>query len=464
MLWKMLMSVMCMKRTENKYFIERFTKQENTAHEMSVKKQGQLKAIYRQARKELETDLAFFIERYSKENGFNYSDLKKMLNTKERAEFHYTIEGYIKEIELLGADTKAGKELKKELDILAGRTRVSRREELIAGIKVELAKVSMKEKEVTGKHLENVVEFVYKDSMKILGNNTVAKLDPKLITNIVNQKWNSKNYSDRIWKNRKGLARQVMKNVTNGIIQGHDFKKMSKRLAKDMNVGFYQARRLIETETTGALENAKGAVFREMGITKYQFIATIDDRTSEICRSLNGKVFEEKDRQIGVNCPFCHPFCRSVTVPYVDKEALERKIQEYKRLKEEVVIETAFPKEIQNVLEREFGKLNTTKVILRKERLQHIEERHPEAVKVLERYGESIIYEPDYILEDAKNEDTIWNIKRIEEKNINMVIKLSISGKKEHEGYLNSIITTHEIKEPRLKRYLEKNKHLYKRK
>lgn len=60
MLWKMLMSVMCMKRTENKYFIERFTKQENTAHEMSVKKQEQLKAIYRQARKELETDLAFY--------------------------------------------------------------------------------------------------------------------------------------------------------------------------------------------------------------------------------------------------------------------------------------------------------------------------------------------------------------------------------------------------------------------
>lgn len=449
MLWKMLMSVMCMKRTENKYFIERFTKQENTAHEMSVKKQEQLKAIYRQARKELETDLAFFIERYSKQNGFNYSDLKNMLNTKERAEFRYTIEGYIKEIERLGADTKAAKELKKELDILAGRTRVSRREELIAGINVELAKTSMKEMKVTGKHLENVVEFVYKDSMKILGNNTTAKLDPKFISKIVNQKWDSRNYSDRIWKNRKGLARQVMKNVTNGIIQGHDFKKMSKRLAKDMNVGFYQARRLIETETTGALENAKGTVFREMGITKYQFIATIDDRTSEICRSLNGRIFEEKDRQIGVNCPFCHPFCRSVTVPYVDKEALERKIQEYKRLKEEVVIETAFPKEIQNVLEREFGKLNTTKVILRKERLQHIEERHPEVVEIIKNNFNEIIENPDYVLKDGKNENTILLIREFENKAYNTVIKISV---KENTELKNSTLTFYKIRDREVRR------------
>lgn len=435
------------KKQTNRYFLERFTKQENIAHEMSVKKQGQLKAIYREAKKELETDLAFFIERYSKENNLTISDMKKMLNTKERAEFRYTVEGYIKEIERLGADTEAGKELKKELDILAGRTRVSRREELIAGIKVELAKVSMKENEVTGKHLENVVEFVYKDSMRILGNNTVAKLDPKLITNIVNQKWDSKNYSDRIWKNRKGLVRQVMKNVTNGIIQGHDFKKMSKRLAKDMNVGFYQARRLIETETTGALENAKGVVFREMGITKYQFIATIDDRTSEICKSLNGKVFEEKDRQIGVNCPFCHPFCRSVTVPYVDKEALERKIQEYKRLiKDEVVIETTFPKEIQNILEREFGKLNTTKVILRKERLQHIEERHPEVVEIIKNNFDEIIEAPDYILKDEKNENTILFIHELDKKNLSTVVKLSLE-----ERYKNSVITSYKIRKGYLK-------------
>lgn len=316
-----------MSQKSNDYFIKRFTKQENEVHKMSEKKLGQLKAIYREARKELETDLAFFIERYATKNEFDAADLQRMLNITEKAKFRYTIKGYVKEIERLGIDTKEAKALKKELDIMAGRTRVSRKQELLTGINYALGKAGIKSTEVIKNHLIGVVDYVSKNTSAIIGN-SLAKFDPKLIERIVNQKWNSENYSDRVWKNRTGLARKVMKNITVGISQGHEFKRMSEKLSKDMNVGYYEARRIIETETTGALENAKEQVYKEMGITKYRFIATIDDRTSKICRALNGKVFDLKDRQIGVNCPFMHPFCRSVTVPVVDREALEKKKQE----------------------------------------------------------------------------------------------------------------------------------------
>lgn len=316
-----------MSQKSNDYFIKRFTKQENEVHKMSEKKLGQLKAIYREARKELETDLAFFIERYATKNEFDAADLQRMLNITEKAKFRYTIKGYVKEIERLGIDTKEAKALKKELDIMAGRTRVSRKQELLTGINYVLGKAGIKSTDVIKNHLIGVVDYVSKDTSAILGN-SLSKFDPKLIERIVNQKWNSENYSDRVWKNRTGLARKVMKNITVGISQGHEFKRMSEKLSKDMNVGYYEARRIIETETTGALENAKKQVYKEMGITKYRFIATIDDRTSKICRALNGKVFDLKDRQIGVNCPFMHPFCRSVTVPVVDREALEKKKQE----------------------------------------------------------------------------------------------------------------------------------------
>ena len=316
-----------MSQKNNDYFIKRFIKQENEVHKMSEKKLGQLKAIYREARKELETDLAFFIERYATKNEFDVADLQRMLNITEKAKFRYTIKGYVKEIERLGIDTKEAKALKKELDIMAGRTRVSRKQELLTGINYVLGKARIKSTDVIKNHLIGVVDYVSKDTSAILGN-SLAKFDPKLIERIVNQKWNSENYSDRVWKNRTGLARKVMKNITVGISQGHEFKRMSEKLSKDMNVGYYEARRIIETETTGALENTKEQVYKEMGITKYRFIATIDDRTSKICRALNRKVFDLKDRQIGVNCPFMHPFCRSVTVPIVDREALEKKKQE----------------------------------------------------------------------------------------------------------------------------------------
>ncbi len=78
--------------------------------------------------------------------------------------------------------------------------------------------------------------------------------------------------------------------------------------------------RLVRTEVNyfsnqGTLEGLKAA-----GFTKYRFIATLDLRTSEICRKLDLKVFNIDDAEIGVNLPPLHPFCRSVIVPAYENE------------------------------------------------------------------------------------------------------------------------------------------------
>jgi len=55
--------------------------------------------------------------------------------------------------------------------------------------------------------------------------------------------------------------------------------------------------------------------FCDAGVKKYKFIATIDERTTDSCRDLNGKVFRIEDAKIGVTVPPIadppHP-CRSV--------------------------------------------------------------------------------------------------------------------------------------------------------
>ncbi len=302
----------------SKYYLDRFTKQEDGINKLTVKKEAALKRIYRDAKKELESDLAVFLEKYSRANKLESADLKRMLNTKEIAKFRYDIKGYVDEIERLGKDTLEGKALKKELDIMAGRTRVSRVEALRTGIEHELNKVAIKSSDTIKNHLSGVVDETYSEVFKIIRGNTMAKLDTKLIKRIVGQKWDSKNYSQRVWQNRRGLADKVMKTITSGIMQGHDFDRMVDGLRKNVAVGYYEARRLMHTETTFALERAKGEAFKDMGVKKYRFVAVMDRDTSEICRNLNGQEFEMKDRQIGINCPAMHPFCRSVTVPVLE--------------------------------------------------------------------------------------------------------------------------------------------------
>lgn len=77
----------------------------------------------------------------------------------------------------------------------------------------------------------------------------------------------------------------------------------------------YCASRLIRTEVNhfsnqGFLEGYKAA-----GIIRYRFMATLDLRTSAVCRQLDGKTFLVEEAKAGENLPPMHPFCRSITVP-----------------------------------------------------------------------------------------------------------------------------------------------------
>ncbi|PID67419.1 MAG: hypothetical protein CR959_00335 [Fusobacteriales bacterium] len=116
------------------------------------------------------------------------------------------------------------------------------------------------------------------------------------------------------------------------------------------------------------------------------------------------------------------------------------------------------------LLENEFGELNTSKVVLFKERLEHIKDRHPEIVEILKDNFKSVVEDPDYILKDEKKNNTIWAIKNIKDKKLNLVIKLSLKNNKEQSKFLNSVITGHKLNDDRLEKYLKKNKLLYKNK
>lgn len=58
------------------------------------------------------------------------------------------------------------------------------------------------------------------------------------------------------------------------------------------------------------------AAYKAAGVRQYEFIATLDNRTSAVCAGLDGKVFDIGDAQTGVNYPPMHPNCRSTTVEY----------------------------------------------------------------------------------------------------------------------------------------------------
>lgn len=122
------------------------------------------------------------------------------------------------------------------------------------------------------------------------------------------------NYSDALWKHCGDLSHSLRENITVGLIRGESLKKMAKRVSRRMEVSRSSAYRLVRTETAYIYEQAAMEAYRECGVEKYEYLATLDGKTSKTCQELDGKAFLLKDAVPGKNYPPMHPNCRSTTV------------------------------------------------------------------------------------------------------------------------------------------------------
>lgn len=150
------------------------------------------------------------------------------------------------------------------------------------------------------------------------------------IERLANTAWaGSKNWSDRIWTDRTKLGYALEDILKKGIAEGTSLQKMARDIRIKFKTSNYNAMRLIRTETTHVHEQSALQFYKDTGVHKYEFMAYIDERTSETCTALNGKRFDIDKAEVGVNFPPMHPNCRSTTAPVVDKETLKEFEKKY---------------------------------------------------------------------------------------------------------------------------------------
>lgn len=107
------------------------------------------------------------------------------------------------------------------------------------------------------------------------------------------------------------------------------------------------------------------------------------------------------------------------------------------------------------------GDIQTDKVILTAERLEHIRNHHPQDVPLFEKYGKQCICKPDVIIKDGKNIGTVFMVKRLSDTNLNVVLRLALVSDK--SSLKNSIMTFWRIRDRNLQKLIEKGEVLYKR-
>jgi len=143
-----------------------------------------------------------------------------------------------------------------------------------------------------------------------------AAIPDRLVNKIINENWSGKNYSKRIWANNKALEEEIRGLLTEAAVSGESIYKTSRKLAEKFNTSDYNARRLIQTETSYACNQAEMESYEELEIDRYMYIATFDTRTCDVCQKNDQKVFNRKDAVAGVNLAPMHPHCHCRTIPY----------------------------------------------------------------------------------------------------------------------------------------------------
>lgn len=177
------------------------------------------------------------------------------------------------------------------------------------------------EKTLTGEILENASKHKYNMdsyvfSLGIDVNYKLKKLSNYKLKQIIDHKIKSELWSDRIWKNKKVLEKDLKRDIYRILDGKTDVNKIEKTIRNKFNQDAHKTKRLLRTEVARVQNEVNEVWAKDHDMKQQLFMATLDNKTSTICRDYDGKVYEFDDSDKPI--PPLHPNCRSllVNVPF----------------------------------------------------------------------------------------------------------------------------------------------------
>lgn len=268
-----------------------------------------ISSIYDHANKQIDEKLARVYARYAKENNLTLEEAYKQLPKKMETEYKNDVMDYV---------SKAKDPSYKQYLL---NQSIMHKHSVLDQLRTEMRSViyDIDMEETGGKFLEKI--FTDSNYRAQYSNNeeAFAKVDKEKIQNLLKENWSGGgNFSELIWKDREKLVKALDDIVMKGLATGDNYDKMSDKLAKRMDTSKSNAKRLIMTESARMENEGLLSYYERIGAKQLIFVATLDMKTSEICRAMDGTIIPIEDAKIGLNVPPLHPYCRSVISPHYE--------------------------------------------------------------------------------------------------------------------------------------------------
>lgn len=266
-------------------------------------------SIYNRANKQIDEKLAKVYARYAKENNLTLEEAYQILPKKMETEYKNDVMDYISK-----AKDPAYR------DYLLNQS-IMHKHSVLDQLRTEMrnAIYDIDIEETGGKFLEKI--FTNSNYKAQYDNNeeAFAKVDKDKIQNLLKENWSGGgNFSELIWKDREKLVKALDDIVVKGLAVGDNYDKMADKLAKRMDTSKSNAKRLIRTESARMENEGLLSYYQRIGAKQLIFVATLDMKTSEICRAMDGQIIPIEEARIGLNVPPLHPYCRSVISPHYE--------------------------------------------------------------------------------------------------------------------------------------------------
>ena len=285
-----------------------------------ARRSRELQRAFAQTQREISGMIEAFYKKYAGENGISLSDAKTYLTS---AETKITLEEYyILVKQALGGDAQA--------DALLNAAQKRRQITRLQALGMQLDGHA----KLLGKTAQNIMQGTFEavaeesylrqiyDVQKAMGYGTgFTTLNRAKLRELCNRTWQgNRNWSQRIWGHVENLGEELERTLRLGISTGQSSRDMAAQLSARVGVARSRCMTLIRTEAARITEDATLAGYVETGVEEYQFLATLDNRTSPACQKLDMRHFPVEEAVTGRNYPPMHPNCRSTTVVYFGDE------------------------------------------------------------------------------------------------------------------------------------------------
>ncbi|ANB62095.1 minor capsid protein [Anoxybacteroides amylolyticum] len=303
------------------YWEQRATQREQEAKLIVDRYLAQMQQRLKEAQQDILRQIEAFYARYARDNRISMHEAKQVLTSQEIKEFQQVDLARFRAMALEG-----NPQYENLLNAISYRVRISRLELLLAQIEMTMlhlygGKNGLQEYTYTGLvdvYQNSYYHFMYDFAMAGIPAD-VQILDDSTMREVMLYNWSGKEFSERIWGHEQETMQNIRKSLEQSFIIGRSIDKTAKEIVKVTDVAYSRAEALVRTEASFFHNLAAQNSYRDAGMEKYEILATLDMRTSDICRYQDGKVYNVKDYKPGTNAPPFHVRCRTTTIPYFDE-------------------------------------------------------------------------------------------------------------------------------------------------